>query len=316
MHDIVIGNGVIGTATTLLFQQKGHQITNISKRLDQSDTASVANGCYICPEYHPPSFFQRLHHYFKGNISFHSHIPPLWLGPCNKPFVQRLCQQGADSIQTMCQKENIPMIPASKGFFINGHRFNVCMKKKAQTLGACFIEDTIQGFHHQNGIVTTIVGQKRSYPVHGNVILATGMETTILAQQLGVSFSMLGLRGYSVTAEYNGKKEGSFCSKTFQTYFSDGNMARLTGFIDIGRVPNTFILKRFQELKTQLVLKKNIPSTALYHYWTGVRPYRNIPTIKRLLPYKNVYVNTGHGTIGLTCCLSSAYHLYKNILFV
>ena len=142
MRDIVIGSGVIGTATTLVFHKKGRKVLNISKSVEQLDTASVGNGCYVVRDYQPSNLFKNIIHYLKGNINFHGSFPPLrpFLFQ-RKGFIMQLCRDGADHLEYFCKREGIERIKDknNNGYFIDGHLLNLIMKDKAEGYGASFV---------------------------------------------------------------------------------------------------------------------------------------------------------------------------------
>ena len=316
MSTLVIGSGIIGTSTTYIMQNSQNSITSVSKKIDQSDTTTVANGCWIYPDYKPPGFWRILYHIFLGNIKCHT-IPSSLSSPkintsINKTTFQKLCHDGARQIRNICLKKDSPdIIPSKTGFFVDGHKLNQYLKIKAEEKGATFLQDTIVGFESEGIRVTKVNGVNNTYSPD-KVIIAAGIGTPRLCQLLNVTLPIFPVLGYSITASLKCKKEGFAVMNKIQTCISTGNFVRMTAKADVG-VPKSIITRRLEELKKDI--DRVWAGAGCGKTWVGYRPYTpsGRPFIRRLHPYTNVYVNAGHGPIGLTCCLSSGYFLEKII---
>ena len=54
MHVVVLGSGIIGTASAWYLSQAGHQVTVLDRQLAPALETSFANGCQISVSYSEP----------------------------------------------------------------------------------------------------------------------------------------------------------------------------------------------------------------------------------------------------------------------
>jgi len=137
-------------------------------------------------------------------------------------------------------------------------------------------------------------------------VLAMGSLSPLYAQPLGISLPIYPAKGYSVTMPVKDASMAHQVSLTDDEYklvFSRlGDRLRIAGTAelngydrDLNRVRCEAIVKRVEELFP------GAGDTEQAQFWTGLRPATpsNVPIIGRSkLP--NLYLNTGHGTLGWT----------------
>ncbi|KQU86864.1 amino acid dehydrogenase [Variovorax sp. Root318D1] len=144
-------------------------------------------------------------------------------------------------------------------------------------------------------------------------VLAMGSLSPIVAAPLGLRLPIYPAKGYSVTLPVKDASKAHQVSLTddeyklvFSRYTSPGGegsdrlriagTAELNGYDrDLNRVRCEAIVRRVEELFP------GAGDTAQAQFWTGLRPATpsNVPLIgKTKLP--NLYLNTGHGTLGWT----------------
>jgi len=137
-------------------------------------------------------------------------------------------------------------------------------------------------------------------------VLALGSYSPLFAQKLGIFLSIYPAKGYSVTMPV--KNPGAAWSvsltddehKLVYSRLGDrlriAGTAELTGYnLDINQLRCEAIVKRTMDLFPDA----GDPDKA--QYWTGLRPSTpsNVPYIGRT-KYPNLFLNTGHGTLGWT----------------
>ena len=138
-------------------------------------------------------------------------------------------------------------------------------------------------------------------------VVALGSYSPLLLRPIGISIPVYPAKGYSATLVTQGYTEAPHVSLTDEVYkivFSRlGERLRIAGTAEfagydtgLNMVRCAALVKRAQAL---------FPRAADYShpvYWAGLRPATpsNCPLIGRTARYSNLYLNTGHGTLGWT----------------
>jgi D-amino-acid dehydrogenase len=138
-------------------------------------------------------------------------------------------------------------------------------------------------------------------------VVALGSYSPLLLRPIGISIPVYPAKGYSVTLATEGFAGAPYVSLTDERHklvFSRlGERLRVAGTAELAGYdtePNMVrcaaLVKRTREL---------FPGAADFAhpiYWTGLRPATpsNCPLIGRTSRYRNLYINTGHGTLGWT----------------
>jgi D-amino-acid dehydrogenase len=137
-------------------------------------------------------------------------------------------------------------------------------------------------------------------------VLAMGSLSPLYAQQLGIRLPIYPAKGYSVTMPVKDASMAHQVSLTDDEYklvFSRlGDRLRIAGTAelngydrDLNRVRCEAIVRRMEELFP------GAGDTTQAQFWTGLRPATpsNVPIIGRS-KLANLFLNTGHGTLGWT----------------
>jgi D-amino-acid dehydrogenase len=142
-------------------------------------------------------------------------------------------------------------------------------------------------------------------------VLALGSYSRELARSAGLSLPVYPLKGYSLTvpiADASAAPVSTVMDETYKvaiTRFDDrirvGGMAEVAGF-DLSLNP-----RRRETL--EMVLESLFPDASrpgAAEFWTGLRPMTpdGTPIVGRAAP-RNLWVNTGHGTLGWTMACGS-----------
>ena len=326
--DVVIGAGVIGTATTWkLSKVSNRSIVNVSLCTDQTDTASVANGCLVIGDYQPNrSIVNVVNHVWNGGVfgawaALRSCGLSSWRS--QKQPLCALCARGAAQIHDVLMKEQkkTPSIIYKKNkkhFYVDAHEWNQYMKQMSlKKTNVTFVKDRVVGFgilkqqHKKNKQRVTHVYCASGRIMETNkVYISCGWKTPEICSLLGVRVPIYPLTGYSVTAHWEGPPSARHSLKTFQTWISFGSKVRCTANTDFfkdGVVPANLVVKRWDKITKDL--QRVYPDArGPYIKWVGHRPITPdaLPIISNVEPFDNVYINAGHGPVGVTCCLSSA----------
>ena len=142
-------------------------------------------------------------------------------------------------------------------------------------------------------------------------IVALGSYSPLLLRPVGVSIPVYPLKGYSITVPLSPGELAPTMSLTDEgaklALSRLGNRLRVAGTAELGgyddsinRVRCRAIVSRTRELFPQL------GNTECAEPWAGLRPATpsNVPVIGRTR-YPNLYLNTGHGTLGWTMACGS-----------
>lgn len=146
-------------------------------------------------------------------------------------------------------------------------------------------------------------------------VVALGSYTPLLLKQLGLHLPVYPLKGYSLTIPITDPTQAPTSTILDESYkiavtrFNDrirvGGMAELMGY-DLS-------LKAHRRATLEKVVKDLYPhggDLARATFWTGLRPATPDGTpVIGATPFKNLYLNTGHGTLGWTMAAGSGRYL-------
>jgi D-amino-acid dehydrogenase len=196
----------------------------------------------------------------------------------------------------------------------DAHEFTTQLARGAAALGVRFLGDTqALGLEVEGGRVSAArTGAGR---IAGDAfVVALGSYSPLLLAPLGVSIPVYPLKGYSVTLALSPEagRAAPTVSLTDEAHklvisrFGDrlrcAGTAELTGYdTSINRTRCEAIVARLHRLFPRLS-PAGEPT-----YWAGLRPATpsNVPVIGRAR-YPNLFLNTGHGTLGWTLAAGSA----------
>lgn len=142
-------------------------------------------------------------------------------------------------------------------------------------------------------------------------VAALGCWTPHLVSPLGVRCPVYPAKGYSATFDITDAQAAPVVSLTDSAnkvvYSRLGNQLRMAGVAEIGGYSRALNTTRCENLRSQV--RALFPSALDFdnvRFWSGLRPSTpsNVPLIGRTrLP--NLYLNTGHGTLGWTMGVGS-----------
>jgi len=148
-------------------------------------------------------------------------------------------------------------------------------------------------------------------------VLCMGAVTPLFTRKLGFNLPIYPLKGYSVTVpvrgQVNGKANGenaptvALTDDSFKIVFSRlGDRLRIAGTAELSGYDAGFDDKTSQA-RCHAILRRaraRFPESADFdkaEFWAGLRPATpgNVPLIGGTR-YRNLYINSGHGTLGWT----------------
>jgi D-amino-acid dehydrogenase len=170
---------------------------------------------------------------------------------------------------------------------------------------------TIEAIRTENERVTSVVVKRKDSNSYDAMsadayVLALGSYSTPVLKTIGVSIPVYPAKGYSATLEtkgFDGAPYVSLTDEAMKIVFSRlGDRMRIAGTAELSGYSTDLNLVRCEALIKRA--RELFPNAADYDhpiYWTGLRPSTpsNRPLIGRAR-YQNLYLNTGHGTLGWT----------------
>ncbi|MBD8631264.1 D-amino acid dehydrogenase [Oxalobacteraceae sp. CFBP 8755] len=189
--------------------------------------------------------------------------------------------------------------------------FTTRLTAMARDLGVRFeFDTTVRRMEQAGGEIAGIVTDKGVFTAD-QYVLATGSHTRALLQRW-FPVPVYPMKGYSLTVPIVDAARAPVSTILDETYkiavtrFDDrirvGGMAELSGF-------NLNLNPRRRET-LELVVDDLFPGagdTAQASFWTGLRPMTPDSTpIVGATPLRNLFLNTGHGTLGWTMAAGSA----------
>lgn len=191
------------------------------------------------------------------------------------------------------------------------HLFTQALARKAHDAGVQFMYSTqINRLTAEGGQVTgveVIDPEGVFQEVKGDAyVAALGAYTPHLVNPLGVSCLVYPAKGYSATFKVTNPDAAPMVSLTdseHKVVFSRlGDTLRMAGTAELGGYSRALNTKRCQSMVS---LAKGLFPSALdfdnVKFWSGLRPSTpsNVPLIGQT-KVSNLYLNTGHGTLGWT----------------
>ncbi len=176
-------------------------------------------------------------------------------------------------------------------------------------------EHTITQIKHSKGQISgvTVQHHEEVFDITADAyVVCLASYSALMVRDLGISLLIYPAKGYSATVEVPEGANAPMVSMTDDEYklvFSRlGNRLRIAGTAEL----NGYNLN-LNDVRCQALIKRTaalFPAAADYSkplFWTGLRPATpsNVPYIGKT-KFANLYLNTGHGTLGWTHSCGSA----------
>ena len=193
----------------------------------------------------------------------------------------------------------------------DAHAFTTELAKRCAAKGVQFAFDVdIKGFSVENGKISSVnIQRKDGTPetIRADAyVLALGSYSPLLARPIGIELAIYPLKGYSVTMPVKNP------AAAWTTSLSDdahklvlsrlGNRLRIAGTAELNGYNTEINQVRCDAIvKRVMALFPEAGDSSKATFWAGLRPATpsNIPYIGGT-KYPNLYLNTGHGTLGWT----------------
>ncbi|MBY0574733.1 MAG: D-amino acid dehydrogenase, partial [Undibacterium sp.] len=194
-------------------------------------------------------------------------------------------------------------------------KFTQNLAKLAEDMGVKFEYGVaIQNVLAEGDKVTGVQTSKGLYTAD-SFVLALGSYSSVMLRELGIKIPVYPIKGYSITVPITdaaSAPESTVMDETYKvaiTRLGDrirvGGTAEITGYnLDLREARR----KTLVHSVTDLFPNGGDVSKALF--WTGLRPMTPDGTpIIGPTPYRNLFLNTGHGTLGWTMACGSGQFL-------
>ena len=179
----------------------------------------------------------------------------------------------------------------------------------------------VQGYDVQGGSITAVRTPNGKVQAD-QFVLACGWESAQQARQLGITVPVYPLKGYSITLEAAGALQAapsvSVTDTTRKVVFARiGSRVRVAGMVEIVGRDTGLESARIASLQqsTREVFPA-LPQTSDVQAWTGMRPATptGLPITGRARTGpRNLWLQTGHGALGLTLAFGSAQRLVQEM---
>ena len=193
----------------------------------------------------------------------------------------------------------------------DAYKFTADLAKLCAAKGVNFdFHIDIKGFSVENGEISNVRIQRKDGTRETRradaYVLALGSYSPLLAHPIGIHLPIYPLKGYSVTMPVRNPAAAwtvSLSDEAHKLVLSRlGARLRIAGTAELNGYDTSLNMVRCKAIVTRvmdLFPEAGDPSQATY--WTGLRPATpsNVPCIGRTR-YANLFLNTGHGTLGWT----------------
>jgi len=197
----------------------------------------------------------------------------------------------------------------------DAHRFTVELARHAAAKGVAFrFGQEIEAIEATGGQVSGVRLRNGGAASADAYVMSLGSYSPLLLAPLGIRIPVYPLKGYSITLPLGPKEAGaaptvSLTDEAFKIVISRlGNRLRAAGTAELTGYDTTINPVRCASIAGRIRdLFPALNGVSAADYWTGLRPAtpNNVPVIGRT-KLKNLYLNTGHGTLGWTLACGSA----------
>jgi D-amino-acid dehydrogenase len=197
----------------------------------------------------------------------------------------------------------------------DAHRFTQELARHAAARGVTFRFGTsIEAMEATGGQLGGLRLKHGATATADAYVVALGSYSPLLLAPLGIRIPVYPLKGYSITlplgpAEAAAAPAVSLTDEAFKIVISRlGNRLRAAGTAELAGYDITINPVRCAAIAERIrALFPALARVAAVDSWTGLRPAtpNNVPIIGRT-KLKNLYLNTGHGTLGWTLACGSA----------
>jgi D-amino-acid dehydrogenase len=196
----------------------------------------------------------------------------------------------------------------------DAHRFTVELARHAAAKGVVFrFNGDVAAIEASGGQVSGVRFRNGETTSADAYVVSLGSYSPLLLAPLGIRIPVYPLKGYSITlplgpAEAAAAPSVSLTDEAFKLVISRlGDRLRVAGTAELTGYDTTVNTVRCAAIAERVRhLFPALSEVTAGDYWTGLRPAtpNNVPVIGRTR-LNNLYLNTGHGTLGWTLACGS-----------
>jgi D-amino-acid dehydrogenase len=190
--------------------------------------------------------------------------------------------------------------------------FSEQLAKLAETLGVDFrYSIDIKGLAAEAGRIRSVITDRGAFSADAYVV-ALGSYSPLLLKRFGISLPVFPIKGYSITVpivDAAHAPQSTVMDETYKVAITRlGNRIRVGGMAEVAGYDLALHAVRRATLEHSVGdLFGRGGDLARATFWTGLRPMTPDGTpVIGLAKYPNLYLNTGHGTLGWTMACGSA----------
>lgn len=192
-------------------------------------------------------------------------------------------------------------------------KFTTALSQICKTMGVTFHHETrIDALHAEGGRITS-VGTSRGAFTADAYLVALGSFSAPMLVPLGLRLPVYPVKGYSITVPIIDEARAPVSTLMDESYKVAitrlGDRIRVGGMAEISGFNNALPAKRRKTLEHSVdSLFPGAGDLGAASFWSGLRPMTpdGTPVIGKT-PLPNLFLNTGHGTLGWTMACGSAH---------
>lgn len=190
----------------------------------------------------------------------------------------------------------------------DAYAFTVGLAEKAHERGVMFLWNETISRLRASGDAIAAVETKSGEEITGDVfVVALGSYAPLMLKPLGIALPVYPAKGYSVTipiAGHAGVPTVSLIDDAYKMVYSRlGERLRIAGTAEFTGYDATVTPRRARFLlETAMKLFPDGGDASRAEFWAGLRPSTpdGVPVIGRAPRFRNLVLNSGHGTLGWT----------------
>ena len=199
------------------------------------------------------------------------------------------------------------------------YKFTTRLAALAAELGVIFeYETTVDSLQVENHAIAAAMST-RGRRCADAYVLAFGSYSTSLARSIGIRLPIYPVKGYSITVpviEDARAPQSTLMDETFKVAITRlGERIRIGGMAEVSGFSRDLPTKRRRTLENSVQsLFPGAADMGAGSFWTGLRPMTpDGPPVVGPTAIRNLYINSGHGTLGWTMACGSG-HLLADII--